>query len=217
MIKNALIAGASGLVGSSLVSQLIKSDYYNSIHIISRRTFFFEHPKLHSYTIDFENLHTFKSEALIKDVYVCLGTTLKKAGSIENFRKVDIQYVIELAKWAKMNGVERFSVISSVGADRQKRNYYLKAKGEMEKELETIGFDHLVILRPSLLLGKRNESRFAEQIGIVLMKVFSPMLIGKLKKYKAVKASDVAGKMFISTINSIEAVTIVENDEIYNT
>jgi uncharacterized protein YbjT (DUF2867 family) len=214
MVKNALIAGATGLVGGELVSLLVKTDYYNSIHVLSRRPYSFEHPKIHSYSVNFDNVHSFKAEALIRDVYVCLGTTLKKAGSVENFRKVDFHYVLELAKWAKENKVQRFSVISSIGANKTKKNYYLQTKGEMEEELQSLGFEHLVILRPSLLLGERNETRIAEQFGKYFMKVFSPLLIGNLKNYKPVKATEVANTMFISTINSDQLVRVIENDKI---
>jgi uncharacterized protein YbjT (DUF2867 family) len=214
MIKNALVAGATGLVGSNLISLLIRNDYYNSIHVIVRKPYSLEHPKIHSHILSFDKLSSFNPKALIRDVYVCLGTTLKKAGNVENFRKVDLHYVLELAKWAKENRVQRFSVISSIGADKTKRNYYLYTKGEMEEELQRLGFDHLVILRPSLLLGERDEKRIAEKLGKYFMKVFSPLLFGNLRKYKPVKASDVANHMFIHTINSDKRVSIVENYQI---
>lgn len=214
MVTNALIAGATGLVGRELVSLLVKNDYYNSIHILSRRPFLFEHPKIHSYSVNFDNIGSFKAEALIRDVYVCLGSTLKKAGSVQNFRKVDLQYVLELAKWAAENNILRFSVVSSIGANRSKKNYYLQTKGEMEEELKLLGLEHLIILRPSLLLGKRDEVRMGELAGKFLTKFFSPLLLGKMKKYKPVEASVVAKSMFINTINSNQRVRIIENDEI---
>jgi uncharacterized protein YbjT (DUF2867 family) len=214
MIKNALIAGATGLIGRELISLLIKTDYYNSIHVLSRRPYLIEHAKIHNHSINFNQLPTLKTDAIIRDVYVCLGTTLKKAGSIENFRKVDLDYVVELANWAKSNRVERFAVVSSIGADISKRNYYLRTKGEMEEELKSRVFDHLVILRPSLLLGKRDETRVAEQFGKFVSIIISPLLFGNLKKYKPVKASDVARNMFISTINADQSVRVIENDQI---
>jgi uncharacterized protein YbjT (DUF2867 family) len=217
MVRNALIAGATGLVGHELVSQLIRTDYYNSIQVISRRAYTYEHQKVKSYIIDFNQLQSFNPDALIRDVYVCLGTTLKKAGSIENFRTVDYQYVVDLANWAIKHRVERFTVISSVGADKNKKNYYLRTKGEMEEVLKSMGFRHLIILRPSLLLGKRKEIRVAEQLGKFLMTLYSPFFFGSLKNYKPVQATAVARNMFFSTINSEESVRIVENSEIINT
>lgn len=214
MVTNALIAGATGLVGRELVSLLVKSDYYNSIHVLSRRPFLFEHPKIHSYSVNYDDIGSFKAEALIRDVYVCLGSTLKKAGSVQNFRKVDLQYVIEIARWATENNIQRFSVVSSIGADKSKKNYYLQTKGEMEEELQKSGFEHLIILRPSLLLGKRDEVRMGEQAGKILTKLFSPLLLGKMRKYKPVEASAVAKSMFIHTINSNQPVRFIENNEI---
>lgn len=217
MIKNALVAGATGLVGGELISLLIRKDYYNSIHVIARNPFSLEHPKIHSHILSFDELSSFNPKALIRDVYVCLGSTLKKAGSVKNFRKVDLDYVVDLARWAKLNHVERFAVISSIGADMGKKNYYLKTKGEMEEELKAIRFNHLIILRPSLLLGERNETRISEQLGKSVSKIMSPLMAGRLKKYKPVKASVVARNMFVSTINSNQSIRIIENNEIVST
>jgi uncharacterized protein YbjT (DUF2867 family) len=201
-------------VGKEMLSLLIKTDYYNSVHVISRRPYFFEHPKIESYTLSFDELQAFKPNALFRDVYVCLGTTLNKAGTIENFRKVDLHYVMELARWAKRNNVSRFAVISSIGADKEKRNYYLQTKGQMEDELQAMDFEQLVIIRPSLLLGEREETRLAEQMGKYIAGILSPLLSGKLKKYKPVEAIAVAKKMFSSTINTDQAVLIIENDQL---
>jgi uncharacterized protein YbjT (DUF2867 family) len=214
MIKNALIAGATGLVGNELVSLLVKTEYYNSIHVITRRPFDLVHLKLISHTIDFESIASFNPEALINDVYICLGTTMKKAGSKEKFRKVDYEYVVELARWASKNNIEKLSVISSIGADPDSSNFYLRTKGEMEESLKAIHIPNLVILRPSLLLGDRREFRLTEKIASFTMRPLSKLMIGKFKQYKAVHAKEVAHTMFYQTVHAHDTVRVVTNDQI---
>jgi uncharacterized protein YbjT (DUF2867 family) len=214
MLRNALIVGATGLTGQSLISRLTKTDYYNSLHIIVRRPYALEHPKIKSYVVDFEKISEFKPEALIQDVYICLGTTMKKAGSKEEFRKVDYEYVVQIGKWAKNNKVERLAVISSIGASSRSKNYYLKAKGDMEDFLAGLNLPRLVILRPSLLLGKREEFRLAEKVSSVILKPLKNMMTGFLRKYKPVETSTVAEAMFRSLSSAEEGVTVMENEAI---
>ena len=192
MLPKALIAGATGLVGNELVSVLIKNEYYDSVHVLTRRPYNFEHLKVINHIIDFERIDAFDPGAKIRDVYICLGTTMKKAGSRENFRKVDFGYIQAIARWAKEHGVKSLGIISSVGAAPDSRNFYLRTKGETEQELIKLDFDHLIILRPSLLMGKRQEFRLTEKISIGGMKAIQWMLIGRLRKYRAVEARLVA-------------------------
>ena len=211
MIRNALVAGATGLVGSELISLLIKTEYYNSVHVITRRPFDLEHLKITSHTIDFDKIGSFNPNAFIHDLFICLGTTMKKAGNREAFRKVDYGYVIELARWALKNKVERLSVISSVGANPASGNFYLRTKGQMELQLP-----HLIILRPSLLVGKREEFRLGERLGAIFMQPLSYLMTGKMKKYRPIQARTVAHALFYHTIHANEASQIIENDILTN-
>jgi uncharacterized protein YbjT (DUF2867 family) len=214
VIRNALIVGATGLVGKELTARLVKSNYYNSLHIVGRHSYFLEHPKIHSYTIDFDQFETFKTDALIHDVYICLGTTMKKAGSKENFRKVDHDYVFTIAQWAKNNRIEKLAFISSMGANPYSSNFYLRTKGEIENALIGLEFPRLILFRPSLLLGKREEFRFAENMGKWLANILNPVLKWLAKNYQPVKASQVADAMFRLTLNASNAVQIIENKDI---
>ena len=216
MIKNALIIGATGLVGKELTALLIRTDYYNSLHIVGRRPYTFEHPKIRSHIIDFDRMETFAAEALIHDVYICLGTTMKRAGSKETFRKVDHDYVLAVAQWAGKHNVEKLACISSMGANPHSSNFYLRTKGEVENDLAGIKLPRLIFLRPSLLLGKREEFRFAEKLSSILMSPMIPLMRGPLKKYIPVKASQVAKAMFHLTLNATQPVQIVENLDIVN-
>jgi uncharacterized protein YbjT (DUF2867 family) len=216
MIRNALVAGATGLVGRELVSFLLKTEYYNSIHIITRRPFDLEHLKITSYTLDFDQIGLFSPKALIHDVYICLGTTMKKAGSKDAFRQVDFQYVVAIANWALNHNVERLSVISSLGADPASGNFYLRTKGQMENAIADLKLSHLTILRPSLLLGKRYEFRFGEKMGALTMKPLSFLMMGKLKKFRPIQAKKVAHTLFYFTIHNQEALQVIENDTLIN-
>ena len=215
MLPKALIAGATGLVGNELVSVLIKNEYYDSVHVLTRRPYNFEHLKVINHIIDFERIDAFDPGAKIRDVYICLGTTMKKAGSRENFRKVDFGYIQAIARWAKEHGVKSLGIISSVGAAPDSRNFYLRTKGETEQELIKLDFDHLIILRPSLLMGKRQEFRLTEKISIGGMKAIQWMLIGRLRKYRAVEARLVARILFEKTVQAAKKLIIVERNEMH--
>ena len=125
-------------------------------------------------------------------MYICLGTTIKKAGSQSEFKKVDFDYCLSFAKKAREVGATKISLISSVGANPYANNFYLKTKGEVEEEIKKIDFQAINIFRPSLLLGQRDESRFLEKIGQNLSSFINFFLIGHLRKYRSVKASNVA-------------------------
>jgi uncharacterized protein YbjT (DUF2867 family) len=215
-MKNALVAGATGLVGSELVARLVKTEYYNSVHVITRRPYTLEHLKITPHTLDFDQISSFEPKARIQDLYICLGTTMKKAGSKEKFRVVDYQYVVSLTEWALKNGIEKVSVISSIGANPLSSNFYLHTKGEMEQALIKMNLPCLSILRPSLLLGKRNELRFAEKMSEIVMKPLTWLMIGKLKKFRPVKAETVARAMLHTTIHNVSSLQVIENEAIFS-
>ncbi|MBN1951034.1 MAG: hypothetical protein JW801_07510 [Bacteroidales bacterium] len=214
MKRNALIFGATGLTGKELSLQLIHSDYYNSVNVAGRSALELEHPRLRSYLVELDHLEHFKPDCIIHDVYICLGTTLKKAGSKAAFRKVDYEYVMKIGNWAKEQEIQRVAVISSMGTSPSTRNFYLKTKAEMEAGLVAINLPALVILRPSILLGKRTEFRFLEMISQVVMRAFSSLMTGRLARYRGVEATKLARAMFKALINATEGVTIVENESI---
>ncbi|MBS2212012.1 NAD-dependent epimerase/dehydratase family protein [Carboxylicivirga mesophila] len=213
-MKTALIAGASGLVGQSLLLQLLHSDQYSKIIALVRRPSLGNHPKLKEEVINFEDLGSYESPHNVDDVFCCLGTTIKTAGSQEAFRKVDFTYVIELAKWAENKHCQQFAAISSVGASTNTSNFYLRTKGEMEAAISTLNIPAIHIFRPSLLLGQRDEFRFGEKVSEIMMRLFNPMMKGRLRKYKAIEASDVAMAMYNKTQHSIDGVIIYEGAEI---
>jgi uncharacterized protein YbjT (DUF2867 family) len=140
-----------------------------------------------------------------------MGTTIKVAGSQDAFMKVDYTYVLNFAQLAKRNGIDKFIVVSSLGADKNSANFYLKVKGDVENDLTRLKFKNLIIVRPSMLLGDRKEFRLGELIGKKIMKGLAFLFVGKLKKYKAIEASTVAKAMLMLSKNELSDVAIFEN------
>ncbi|RNI29862.1 oxidoreductase [Rufibacter immobilis] len=193
--KTALIAGASGLVGGHCLQLLLQSPRYNKVISIGRKTLPVEHPKLQQLTVDFDHLEKHRHSLIADDVYCCLGTTIKKAGSKENFRKVDYQYVVNLAKVTSGHFATQFLVVSALGADGGSSIFYNQVKGEMEQAVKALPFTAVHIFQPSLLLGDRQEFRLGEKAAEVFMKGFGFLFKGPLNKYRAIEARTVAKAM----------------------
>lgn len=209
-MKTAIVAGASGLVGKELVQKLINSDQYRLIYVLSRKKSGLVNDKIRELVIDFENIGQLKFDEPIDDVFCSLGTTMKQAGSRDNFKKVDYEYIVALANLAKQSGASKFVVISAMGANSKSAVFYNKIKGMTEDALKDIGFNQLIILRPSLLLGERTEKRFAEGLSGIFMKAFNFLIPDN---YKAIQAEKVAESMLKMALKSEEKVLIVESGE----
>lgn len=194
-MRTALIAGASGLVGGFLLRQLLELPEYTRVISLGRRPLELTHPKLVQVSVDFAALEKVTADLRCADAFCCLGTTIKQAGSQENFRAVDHAAVLAVAWAARRNGAERFFVVSALGASAQSRVFYNRVKGETEEALEVLDFQTLGIFRPSLLLGPRAEPRPGERLGAVFMWLAEPLLLGSLRKYRAIQAEVVARAM----------------------
>ena len=207
-MRTAAVFGSTGLIGSSILRLLSQNKEYQKIYSYTRKKQESELEKVENIEI---NSDAFVLAQGIDDVFVCLGTTMKKAGSKEEFSKVDLHLVVNIAKQAKASNAKHFIVVSSIGADPNSSNFYLKTKGEMEEEVKKLDFEYCGIVRPSLLLGKRKEFRLGEKLGIIVFNIFSFIFVGKLKKYKGIKAEDVAKSMIIMALNGKGKVTIESN------
>ncbi len=214
-MRTALIAGASGLVGGCLLARLLAAPEYDRVIAVGRRRLDLEHPKLVQLTADFAALEKLPKPLGGDDAFCCLGTTWRRAGSREAFRAVDHGAVLAFAWAARRGGVKRFFTISSLGADPQARAFYNRVKGETEDALEVLGFGTLAIFRPSLLLGPRREFRLGEKLTAGLLWVAEPLLLGNLRRYRAVAADAVAGAMLRCSFGEQgQGVLIFESDEI---
>jgi uncharacterized protein YbjT (DUF2867 family) len=190
--RSALIAGASGLVGGHLLQLLLDDPRYESVAGAVRKPLPVAHAKLTQHVINFDRIDEWTAAIPADDVFCCLGTTIKTAGSQEAFQRVDYEYPLALGRWAVRNGASRFLLVSAMGANASSSVFYNRVKGEVEKALERLQLPSLHILRPSLLLGHRHESRPGERIGAVLMAALRPVMIGSLRAYRAITAADVA-------------------------
>lgn len=213
-MKTALIIGSTGLIGSQLLELLLESKEYSTVITFVKRDSGIQHPKLKQHIIDFDKAETFKELVIGDDFFCTIGTTIKKAGSQDAFRKVDFEYPKQFANLALENNIKQFLIISSLGADANSGNFYLKTKGEIQDFLKKCDFESVSILQPSLLLGKRKEFRLGEKIGTFFMKLFSILLIGNLKKYKAIQSEEVAKAMFIIAQKNYKGFHIIESDSI---
>ncbi len=191
----AVVFGGNGLVGSQLVSLLLQDKSYTKVVSALREATAVQHDKLEQLKIDFDNLEEYKSIFHADVVFCCLGTTIHKAGSQKEFEKVDFEYVQKIAQLSAESNISKFCVISSIGAKADSKNFYLRTKGRMEEAVRSFPLPHIMIARPSLLLGKRNEFRLSERLGAAFMAIANPLLVGALKDFQSISASDVAAAM----------------------
>ncbi|MGB3562475.1 MAG: NAD(P)H-binding protein [Thermoanaerobaculia bacterium] len=212
--RRALLAGATGLVGAELLQVLLASVEYQRVHLVQRRPGTVEHSKAIEHLVSFDELSSLEIEDRITDAFCALGTTIAKAGSVEQLQKVDRDYVRDFGRVAKKVGAERLSVVSALGADPKSINYFNRTKGEMEALLAELDLPSLRIFRPSLLLGSRQERRPKEVVAGVVLGALSPLLAGPLKRYRGVEAAQVARAMYVTSLEDFSGVRIFESDEI---
>ncbi|MEL6862843.1 MAG: oxidoreductase [Bacteroidota bacterium] len=193
--KTALIIGASGLVGSFCLEQLLLSPNYARVLSFGRRKLPIKNAKLQQYIIDFDQPQQYTAYFQGDDFYCCLGTTIKKAGSQEAFQKVDYTYIYELAKIAAHNKVNQFLLVSAIGADPNSLIFYNRVKGKTEEAIRNLPFWAVHIFRPSVLLGQRNENRWGERAASIIGKGIDYFTGGLLGKYSPVEGEVVAKAM----------------------
>jgi uncharacterized protein YbjT (DUF2867 family) len=177
----ASLIGATGLVGRELLQLLLDDDRVGTVHAFGRRSVGFSHGKLVEHVIDFDTPPSWRSLVVGEVLFSALGTTLRAAGSEQKQYKVDYTYQHEFAKAARSNGVATCVLISSAGASPGSRNFYLRMKGELERDIEALGFERTRILRPSLLDGDRRELRVGERLALTLLRPLSRILPAQLR------------------------------------
>lgn len=198
-MKTAIIFGVTGLTGKALLHNLVEDVRYSKIYIVTRRPCGFIHPKVEEILFNYKDFNDMPS-LQVNHAFSCLGTTIKKAGSQKAQQIIDRDYPIEIAKYASRIGAEKMVCVSSVGADAKSSNFYLKTKGEMEEGVKS-NFKNSVFVRPSFLLGNREEMRLGERIGIALFYLINPLLFGGLAKYKGIHVSKLSKAMINACFN----------------
>jgi len=212
--KTAVVFGATGLVGKELTGQLCSGSDYEKVVTVVRKKLPTTDQKIEQVQIDnFEKLVDLKDKLKAQSFFCCIGTTIKTAGSKEAFTKVDLDIPKRIAQLAEALSIPSLVIISSIGADAASSNFYLRTKGEMEKSVREIYSGKLRIVRPSLLMGNRDEFRFGEKASVGFMRAFGWMFAGPLRKYRGIYARDVARVMIkISRFKSDKV--IFQSDEL---
>jgi len=212
MSKSALVLGASGLVGGHCLDLLLADPTYAQVRVLVRSPLPHQNAKLQQHLCDFTQLEKYADLIRAQEVFCCLGTTIKKAGSQAAFRQVDFEYPRAGAELAVRNGAEQFLLVTALGASARSSIFYNQVKGELEVAMQKLPFRALHIFRPSLLLGRRGEFRRGEKIGEVLMKPLSFLLRGSWRKYRPIFARAVATAMVNVAKMNLAGYHIYESD-----
>jgi uncharacterized protein YbjT (DUF2867 family) len=212
--RSAVVLGATGLVGGHCLDLLLADGGWERVTVVGRRPIARENPRLVQRVVDFDRLDDDADAFAADDVFCCLGTTIKDAGSREAFRRVDHDYPVAAARLAVERGARRFLLVSALGADPRSRVFYNRVKGETERDVSALGFEGVAIFRPSLLLGDRERRRTGEAFAQTIFPALSPLLIGPLRKYRAVHAATVARALVRVARDGFRGIRILESDEI---
>lgn len=211
--RTAIVFGATGMIGACLVEELIQNMRYTAIKVFTRKSLNIQHIKVIEHVVDVEDVQSYGDMIRGDDLFICLGTTRRKAGSTKRYEEIDRDLPVNIAKASIKKGVKRVAVVSSLGANSGSRNSYTRIKGEMEAGILKLAFDTTVIVRPSLLLGNRSEFRFGEKLATVFMKTFSFLFRGRLGIYRAIEGRHVARAM-IDLIATKSSKKIYLSDEL---
>jgi uncharacterized protein YbjT (DUF2867 family) len=214
MAYKAIIAGASGLIGSELLTILLNQPEYAEVVILVRKSTGIQHLKLKELVIDYEQLDKYAAEISGHAIFSCLGTTNNKTPDKNIYRKIDHDYPVKLAQLGLKNGVKQFHLVSSLGADSKSSTFYLKLKGETDDDIQKVGLNTVHIYQPSFITGDRKEHRLSEKIFNPIMKLINPLLFGSFKKYRSISAQTIAMAMFKQSITNDEGVFIHPSDNI---
>lgn len=193
MQRTACIAGASGLVGSELLRMLLEDGHYSKVISLGRRELTITHGRLRQVITDFEQIE--RQTETVDDVFCCLGTTIKKARSKQQMTKVDVTFPMQVARWGLEHGAKQFILISAMNANAKSPFFYPRIKGQLEEKIQELSYESVAILRPSLLLGERQEFRFAEHSAATLIRAYSKLTGKKPSSRMAIEAKTVAEGM----------------------
>ncbi|WP_448567528.1 NAD(P)H-binding protein [Thalassotalea ganghwensis] len=218
-LTKTLVIGATGLTGQALVNHLLEDSHAKEIHLFVRRKLDIAHEKLSQHVIDFDNLAVFEHLFANSTVFCCLGTTIKHAGSRENFYWVDVELVTQCAKLAVTAKSLQLVVISAIGANSRSLLFYNQCKGVMEENIVKLcknSETQLIICRPSLLLGSRKQPRYLEQSLSFISRWLPFLFKGWFKRWKPIQATLLA-KAMIRLVKQLknDKISVVENNDLH--
>ena len=213
MEKTAVIIGATGAVGKEILKEILADNFYNKVYILGRESIgkLDDEERLTKIIVDFENLNFDTSILEDADVFASLGTTIKIAGSKENQRKIDVDYTVNFSKLCE-GKVRSFNVVSAIGANSKSKNFYNSLKGELEDKLKVMNLGVLRIFQPSLLISKRDDKRFLEELFMKVSSIFQLVLKGKAKKYSPIEVSVLGREIVRFAIENKEQGTYTYSD-----
>jgi uncharacterized protein YbjT (DUF2867 family) len=213
-VKSALLIGATGLVGSQLLGQLLHDDRFGKVLAFGRKKTGQTDPKLEDHIVDFDAPEAWSSLVKGDVAFSSLGTTRKQAGSLAAQKKVDYDYQLAFAKAAAHNGVPSYVLVSSSSADPGSRVFYTRIKGELDRDVQQLGFERVRIMRPSLLGGDRPQSRAGERIGSAVLGALNAL--GIARRYREIPGSVVAKAMINAALDPHEGTRVYTLDELFD-
>ena len=214
-MKTALLFGSTGLVGGHVLNYLIQNPNYSKIKLFVRSFTEFNDPKIEIIQTDFNNLNKYTEDIKGDECFFCIGTTKKKSPDKNEYQKIELDIPKKIAQIAKSNLVKSFFFVSSGYANPKSSGEYLKFKGLVEEEIKNLNFDKIGIMRPSFLLGERQEERIGEKFGIIIFKLLTPILIGSFRKMRPIQ-SEIVARAMIKLANENIDQSVFESNEISN-
>ena len=216
-MKRAIVFGSSGFVGANLLSELLNCSDYGEVTAVARKSLNITHPKLRTVIGDYNSLAGMKSEISVDEVFLALGTTTKNSPKKAEYYQVDHDYPVLAARIAKENGAKSVFLVTAVDANPDSKFFYVRTKGETERDVIALNFEHTHIFRPSMILGNRKEKR--SLLEAVLMKFWSalnPLLSWKGGKYRGITGGNIAKAMVQSAKNQTEKLKIYHWKEMHD-
>ena len=214
-MKTALLFGSTGLVGGHVLNYLIQNSNYSKIKLFVRSFTEINNPKIEIIKTDFNNLNKHAEDIKGDECFCCIGTTKKKSPNANEYQKIELDIPKKIAQIAKSNSVKSFFFVSSGYANPKSSGEYLKLKGLVEEEIKNLNFDKIGIMRPSFLLGERQEERIGEKFGIIIFKLLTPILIGSFRKMRPIQ-SEIVARAMIKLANENIDQSVFESNEISN-
>jgi len=213
-MKKAILFGASGFIGSRLLADLLENKDYKQVSVVVRKTLGISHPKLRELIGDYHSLHLLDGKMDADEIFITLGTTRATTPDRAQYYQVDHDYPVEAAKMAREAGVKSVLVVTAVGANANSGIFYTRTKGEIERDIIALNFEHTCIFRPSMIMGERKENRRFEKTLIKVWAFINPLFTGKsLSKYRGITSQDIATAMMNAAKNQKDKVKIFHWEE----
>lgn len=215
-MKKAVVFGSTGFVGAYVLQELLSSPDYEQVIAVARKDLNISHPKLRVLIADYDSVPALKDQLAVDEVFIALGTTKNKTPDKREYYRIDHDYPVLAATLAKEGGAKSVLVVSAVGSDPDSSIPYVKTKGETDRDIINLGFDHTHIFRPSMIMGDRKEKRRLEKTLMKLWSVIDVFFIGGAKKYRGSSGPDIARAMMLAAKRPSDKVNIYYWQEMHD-